>query len=124
MPLVDSMYMYLYCRHVHVLLLQESTISEQSSELSKLKGEVSSLNIKLKWAQNKLKSESEGHKVSVIQKGTDLYYHLLVDNIYDKQMLHCIPLVHRNYITLPILITTIRQVVVFTIVSFIHSLFY
>ena len=30
--------------------------------MSKTKNEVSSLNIKLKWAQNKLKSESEAHK--------------------------------------------------------------
>ena len=37
-------------------------MKEKAEEVSKTKSEVSSLNIKLKWAQNKLKSESEAHK--------------------------------------------------------------
>ena len=41
---------------------QESVVKEKAEEVSKTKGEVSSLNIKLKWAQNKLKSETEAHK--------------------------------------------------------------
>ena len=41
---------------------QESIVKEKAEEVSKTKGEVSSLNIKLKWAQNKLKSETEAHK--------------------------------------------------------------
>ena len=30
--------------------------------MTKFRGEVNSLNVKLKWAQNKLKPESEAHK--------------------------------------------------------------
>lgn len=37
-------------------------MKEKAEEVSKTKSEVSSLNIKLKWAQNKLKSETEAHK--------------------------------------------------------------
>ena len=37
-------------------------MKEKAEEVSKTKAEVSSLNIKLKWAQNKLKSETEAHK--------------------------------------------------------------
>lgn len=37
-------------------------MKDKGEETSKTKNEVSSLNIKLKWAQNKLKSETEAHK--------------------------------------------------------------
>ena len=37
-------------------------MKEKAEEVSKTKSEVSSLNTKLKWAQNKLKSETEAHK--------------------------------------------------------------
>ena len=37
-------------------------MKEKAEEVSKTKNEVSSLNTKLKWAQNKLKSETEAHK--------------------------------------------------------------
>lgn len=40
----------------------ESQVSEQTKELKKLRDDSSSHNIKLKWAQNKLKSELEAHK--------------------------------------------------------------
>ena len=40
--------------------------------MSKTKNEVSSLNIKLKWAQNKLKSESEAHKEAQVKLATTL----------------------------------------------------
>ena len=42
---------------------QEARCAELGQELAGLKEEVSSLNIKVKWAQNKLKSETESHKV-------------------------------------------------------------
>ena len=35
-----------------------------SKELGKVKEELSTVNFKFKWAQNKLKTESETHKVS------------------------------------------------------------
>lgn len=42
--------------------MKESSLREKNEELAKVRGEVNSLNVKLKWAQNKLKSESEAHK--------------------------------------------------------------
>jgi len=42
---------------------QEARCAELGQELAGLKEEVSSLNITVKWAQNKLKSETEAHKV-------------------------------------------------------------
>ena len=45
--------------------LQEAVCSEHVHELSKHKEEIGSLNIRLKWAQNKLKTETEAHKVPV-----------------------------------------------------------
>ena len=41
-------------------------MSEQAKELARLKEEVSSLNIKIRWAQNKLKTETDAHKVTTI----------------------------------------------------------
>ena len=40
---------------------QEAALKERGSDLSKVEAELSSLNIKLKWAQNKLKVETEEH---------------------------------------------------------------
>ncbi|XP_065883671.1 coiled-coil domain-containing protein 186-like [Dysidea avara] len=40
----------------------ESSLQEKTEEVTKFRGEVNSLNVKLKWAQNKLKPESEAHK--------------------------------------------------------------
>ena len=40
---------------------QETALKERGSDLSKVEAELSSLNIKLKWAQNKLKVETEEH---------------------------------------------------------------
>ena len=37
---------------------------EQSKEVSRLKEEVSSLNVKIRWGQNKLKAETDTLKVS------------------------------------------------------------
>lgn len=51
---------------------QESVVKEKAEEVSKTKNEVSSLNIKLKWAQNKLKSESEAHKEAQAKLATTL----------------------------------------------------
>ena len=45
------------------LCVQESRLSEQAKELAKLKEEVSSANIKVRWAQNKLKTETDAHRV-------------------------------------------------------------
>lgn len=39
-------------------------MGEQGKEISKLKEEVSSLNVKVRWSQNKLKAETETLKVS------------------------------------------------------------
>ena len=49
--------------HPHTVVYQEAKCVELSQELAKGKEEVSSLNIKVKWAQNKLKTETEAHKV-------------------------------------------------------------
>ena len=49
--------------HPHTVVYQEAKCVELSQELVKGKEEVSSLNIKVKWAQNKLKTETEAHKV-------------------------------------------------------------
>ena len=43
--------------------MQESRCNQLSQDLSKEKEEGKSLSIKLKWAQNKLKAETETHKV-------------------------------------------------------------
>ena len=40
--------------------------------MTKFRGEVNSLNVKLKWAQNKLKSESEAHKEAQSKLATTL----------------------------------------------------
>ncbi len=45
------------------MVLQEKSCSELSRENGRLREEVGSLNIKVKWAQNKLKSETDTHKV-------------------------------------------------------------
>ena len=50
--------------HPHTVVYpQEAKCVELGQELVKGKEEVSSLNIKVKWAQNKLKTETETHKV-------------------------------------------------------------
>ena len=50
--------------HPHtVVYSQEAKCVELGQELAKGKEELSSLNIKVKWAQNKLKTETEAHKV-------------------------------------------------------------
>lgn len=41
-------------------------MSRLSRELEKLKDEINSHIIKVKWAQNKLKSETDAHKVTCI----------------------------------------------------------
>ena len=46
--------------------VQDKQCSELTREVSKLKDEVSSLSIKVKWAQNKLKTETDGHKVRLV----------------------------------------------------------
>ena len=46
-------------------LLQEACCTQLSQDLNKQKEEVNSFNIELKWAQNKLRTESEVHKVCV-----------------------------------------------------------
>ena len=51
---------------------QETRCSQLTLELTKEKAEVNSLNIKVKWAQNKLKTDTEAHKVnncSVVASG-------------------------------------------------------
>jgi predicted nucleic acid-binding Zn-ribbon protein len=45
---------------------QESKLSEQSKEVARLKEEVSSVNMRVRWAQNKLKAETDAHKVGTI----------------------------------------------------------
>jgi uncharacterized protein YlxW (UPF0749 family) len=43
--------------------MQEARSNQLTQELTKEKSEVSSLNTRVKWAQNKLKTETEAHKV-------------------------------------------------------------
>ena len=45
---------------------QESKLSEQSKEVARLNEEVSSVNMKVRWGQNKLKAETDAHKVGTI----------------------------------------------------------
>jgi len=47
-------------------------VKDKAEEISKTKSEVSSLNIKLKWAQNKLKSETEAHKEAQTKLATTM----------------------------------------------------
>ena len=47
--------------HTHV---QEGRCAQLTQDLNKEKEETNSLNIKVKWAQNKLKTETEAHKVT------------------------------------------------------------
>ena len=54
--------------HPHTVVYQEAKCVELSQELAKGKEEVSSLNIKVKWAQNKLKTETEAHKVQTASR--------------------------------------------------------
>ena len=49
--------------HSRLSPLQENQCGKQAQELTKVKEEVGSLQIKMKWAQNKLKTETEAHKV-------------------------------------------------------------
>ncbi len=46
-----------------MVFIQEAHCGQLTQDLAKEKEEVSSLNIKVKWAQNKLKAESEARKV-------------------------------------------------------------
>lgn len=46
-----------------MLQMQDARCNQLSQELAKHKEEASSLNIKVKWAQNKFKMETEAHKV-------------------------------------------------------------
>lgn len=45
------------------LCSQEGEVSRSTREVEKLKEEINSHLIKVKWAQNKLKSEADAHKV-------------------------------------------------------------
>lgn len=49
--------------HVVSLFSQEGEVSRLTREVEKLKEEINSHLIKVKWAQNKLKSEADAHKV-------------------------------------------------------------
>lgn len=51
-----------------LLYPQEGEVGRASREVEKLKEEINSYLIKVKWAQNKLKSEADTHKVSVMKK--------------------------------------------------------
>lgn len=51
------------CFSVLFLCFQEGEVSRLTREVDKLKEEVNSHLIKVKWAQNKLKSEADAHKV-------------------------------------------------------------
>lgn len=51
------------CELVCMIFLQDNEISRLSRELEKFKDEINSHVIKVKWAQNKLKSETDAHKV-------------------------------------------------------------
>lgn len=46
-----------------LLCPQEGEVGRLSREVEKLKEEINSYLIKVKWAQNKLKSEADAHKV-------------------------------------------------------------
>lgn len=51
---------------IYSYLLKESETSKMSREIEKLKEEMNSHVIKVKWAQNKLKAEVDLHKVSIL----------------------------------------------------------
>jgi len=48
---------------VAIFTSQETRCSQLSQDLNKQKEEVNSVGIKLKWTQNKLRTESEAYKV-------------------------------------------------------------
>ena len=63
-PFIHTLPHTLTPSHPHtVVYSQEAKCVELGQELAKGKEELSSLNIKVKWAQNKLKTETEAHKV-------------------------------------------------------------
>lgn len=49
----------------HCIHTPHTQASEHQKQLSQVREEVNSLNIKLKWAQGKLKTETEAHNVSI-----------------------------------------------------------
>ena len=49
-----------------VILFQEGEATRLIREIDKLKEDINSHIIKVKWAQNKLKAEMDSHKVSTI----------------------------------------------------------
>ena len=50
--------------HVHLLSLQQTLLNDTQKQTDKGKDDVKSQYIKLSWAQNKLKAETEAHKES------------------------------------------------------------
>lgn len=48
--------------------LQEAEVNRLTREGEKMKEEINSHLIKVKWAQNKLKSEADAHKVNQLQQ--------------------------------------------------------
>ena len=72
--------------HTHTHHTQEAKCSDHNQEVGKLKEEIGSLNIKVKWAQNKLKSETEAHRVSgLVVSGTGLTFSNL-DHCYTPML--------------------------------------
>ena len=49
-----------------VILFQEGEATRLVREIDKLKEDINSHIIKVKWAQNKLKAEMDSHKVSTV----------------------------------------------------------
>ena len=69
--------------------LQESRLSEQAKEVTKLKEDVGSANIKVRWAQNKLKTETDAHKVHVHKFTLDGCVHGNTDCMFTGRVSVC-----------------------------------
>ena len=53
-------------KYDRVILFQEGEATRLIREIDKLKEDINSHIIKVKWAQNKLKAEMDSHKVSTV----------------------------------------------------------
>ena len=71
------------------LSIQEGEVSRVTREVEKLKEEINSHLIKVKWAQNKLKSEADAHKVTEQCQFLNLFWEeSTLDGIEHVDMLH------------------------------------
>lgn len=62
----------IYNKIVFFFIIQAAEIQSLQREHEKIKDDVNSQRIKIKWAQNKLSAEVDGHKVNMVHLETNL----------------------------------------------------